>query len=79
MSIETAESIYEAAARDLAHAVAAQFPKGAEVIVRRGNGRWVGTIAGSPWWFSRPTAVLVEHQRTGKRHWIHYSDLEASA
>lgn len=66
---------YDKAARVLADQVSRIFWEGRQVRVTRGNGSWSGYVTSTAY-ANDPMVSVVRHNKSGKRHRIHYNDLE---
>lgn len=72
MSIANALRAYERAGKNLADAVARDFPVGSRVVVKRHNGRMHAVVFSTPHSWSDPTRLGVENRRTQHRSWVDY-------
>ena len=75
-ALEKAESNYIGAAQALVFAVAAAFPVGTRVRVRRSLGYMKATVYSTPSWWSEPTRLGVMSLSSGKAHTVDYKDCQ---
>ena len=75
-TLEKAELKYKQAAQALASAVAAAFPVGTRVRVRRSFGYIKATVYSAPSWWSDPTRLGITSLSSGKAHTVDYKDCQ---
>ena len=75
-TLEKIEANYIGTAQALASAVAAAFPVGTRVRVRRSLGYMKATVYSAPSWWSEPTRLGVMSLSSGKAHTVDDKDCQ---